>query len=90
MKKRLFFLCILGYLMPVLLVVMAKVSGCEMKYVLYLFVIGIYLLFLECLCLLVCIRRNKVRGSILRVLCYIGMLPFGLYFIMFVIAAVFL
>lgn len=88
MKKRLFSICILGYLVPLLLGTAGKLAGCKMKYILYLIVMGSHLLFWESLCLLTYCHRNNVRSTALVILCYLGMLPFGLYLLLFLMSAV--
>ena len=88
MKKRLIFICVLSYMMPVLLGITGKLAGCRMKYILYLLVMGFYLLFWECLFLIAYSRRKKVNSTALMVLCCLGMLPFGGYLCLFLISAI--
>lgn len=88
MKKRLIFICVLSYMIPVLLGMTGKLAGCKMKHILYLLVMGFYLLFWECLCLIAYSRRKKVNSTVLMVLCYLGMLPFGLYLFLFLMSAI--
>lgn len=88
MKKRLIFICVLSYMIPVLLGITGKLVGCKMKYILYLLVMGFYLLFWECLFLVTYSRRKKVNSTAVMVLCYLGMLPFGLYLLLFLVSAI--
>lgn len=88
MKKRLIFICVLSYMIPVLLGIIGKLAGCKMKHILYLLVMGFYLLFWECLCLITYSRRKKVNSTALMILCCLGMLPFGLYLFLFLVGAI--
>jgi len=85
MKKKLLIICLAGYLMPVVLGVAGSFLGCEVESILALVIVGLLLLFLDCICLVAYSRTKKLEVNGLMVLCYLGMAPFCLFLFLFVL-----
>lgn len=78
MKKRLGRFCLAGYLMPVLLGVVGHFWGSEEEFTAFMVMIGIFLLFLDCLSIKAYCHAKEMKGDGLMIFCYLGMAPFVL------------
>lgn len=73
-------------MMPLLLGLAGNFLGCEAESTLFLVLVGFVLLFLECLWLIAYSRVKQVRSNALMVLCYLGMVPLGLFLFLIVLS----
>ena len=78
MEERLGWFCLAGYLMPVLLGVIGHFLGSEVEVTAFMVMVGIFLLFLDCLCIKAYCHAKEIKGDGLTTFCYLGMAPFAL------------
>lgn len=78
MKKRLGLLCLVGYLMPILLGIAGSFWGSEVEFTVFMIMIGIFILFLDCIFIIAYCRAKEIKSNGLMAFCYLGMAPFAL------------